>query len=202
MHPGELTLLGSSAQGPGSTRSTTRQPCPLLVATGTAAGPGVVGATTPLAGPLLFTTTTNPGQTLDGIFQWTGKGLNWDVFGHGYAGDTSTCTPDANVTNNAVAAIELLRVCAITTRPSKKAPSARSAGGGPVSCPIRTSWQRPWYSAAVSGGEANGAPWAHTRFRTSGTVAMTRLAKLVSPICGTRITSARSPRTISSPAAC
>ena len=36
-----------------------------------------------LAGPLMFTTTTTPGLAMDGIFQWTGKGLNWDVFGHG-----------------------------------------------------------------------------------------------------------------------
>ena len=37
---------------------------------------------TKLAGPLLFTTTTTPGQAMDGIFYWTGKGLNWDVYGH------------------------------------------------------------------------------------------------------------------------
>ena len=35
-----------------------------------------------LAGPLLFTTTTTPGLAMDGIFYWTGKGLNWDVYGH------------------------------------------------------------------------------------------------------------------------
>ena len=37
---------------------------------------------TKLAGPLLFTTTTTPGMAMDGIFYWTGKGLNWDVYGH------------------------------------------------------------------------------------------------------------------------
>src|SRR6267142_879003 len=35
-----------------------------------------------LAGPLLFTTTTTPGLAMDGIFYWTGKGLNWDPYGH------------------------------------------------------------------------------------------------------------------------
>ena len=35
-----------------------------------------------LAGPLLFTTTTTPGMTFDGIFEFTGKGLNWDMYGH------------------------------------------------------------------------------------------------------------------------
>ena len=50
---------------------------------------------TKLAGPLLFTTTTTPGLAMDGIFYWTGKGLNWDVYGH-TAGDGSVCVPDAN----------------------------------------------------------------------------------------------------------
>jgi FtsP/CotA-like multicopper oxidase with cupredoxin domain len=50
---------------------------------------------TKLAGPLLFTTTTTPGLAMDGIFYWTGKGLNWDVYGH-KGGDGSVCVPDAN----------------------------------------------------------------------------------------------------------
>jgi len=36
---------------------------------------------TKLAGPLLFTVPSVSGQTLDGIFEWTGQGLNWDVYG-------------------------------------------------------------------------------------------------------------------------
>ena len=50
---------------------------------------------TKLAGPLLFTTTTTPGQALDAIYYWSGKGLNWDAYGH-KPGDGSVCTPDAN----------------------------------------------------------------------------------------------------------
>ena len=53
-----------------------------------------------LAGPLLFTTTTTPGLAFDGIFYWTGRGLNWDAYAHN---PNSTdplaklpCTPDAN----------------------------------------------------------------------------------------------------------
>src|SRR5581483_343992 len=53
-----------------------------------------------LAGSVLFTTTTTPGQAMDGIFYWTGKGLNWDPYGHN---PTSTdpaaklsCTADSN----------------------------------------------------------------------------------------------------------
>ncbi|MBI3449615.1 MAG: multicopper oxidase family protein [Acidobacteria bacterium] len=47
-----------------------------------------------LAGPLLFTTTTTPGQAMDGIFYWTGKGLNWDVYGHKLS--SVPCVTDAN----------------------------------------------------------------------------------------------------------
>jgi FtsP/CotA-like multicopper oxidase with cupredoxin domain len=49
---------------------------------------------TKLAGPLLFTIPTVSGQTVDAVFSWTGKGLNWDVYHK--AGDGSTCIPDAN----------------------------------------------------------------------------------------------------------
>jgi len=40
----------------------------------------------PGAGPDLgvsdFTIKTVPGQTYDALFEWTGKGLNWDIYGH------------------------------------------------------------------------------------------------------------------------
>jgi hypothetical protein len=57
-----------------------------------------------LAGPQTFTFTAIPGQTLDTIFTWTGKGLGWDIYNH-TDGDGSVCTPDAsgfhNVTTDA-----------------------------------------------------------------------------------------------------
>jgi FtsP/CotA-like multicopper oxidase with cupredoxin domain len=37
---------------------------------------------TKLAGPLLFTIPTEPGSTTDSIFEWTGKDLGWDIYGH------------------------------------------------------------------------------------------------------------------------
>ena len=37
---------------------------------------------TKLAGPLLFTIPSVPGGTVDAIFQWTGKDLGWDIYGH------------------------------------------------------------------------------------------------------------------------
>jgi hypothetical protein len=62
---------------------------------------------TSLAGPLIFTFPTVSGQTVDALFQWSGKGLNWDIYGHTYTGapvgpssansnDPSPCYPDAN----------------------------------------------------------------------------------------------------------
>ncbi len=70
---------------------------------------------TKLAGPLLFTTTSTPGLAMDGLFYWTGKGLNWDVYAHtptgpgsvynldpsdpkytAYNGKPVVCIPDAN----------------------------------------------------------------------------------------------------------
>ncbi len=40
------------------------------------------GGTGPLAGPLLFTIPSVPGGTVDAIFEWTGKDLGWDMYGH------------------------------------------------------------------------------------------------------------------------
>jgi hypothetical protein len=72
-----------------------------------------------LAGPLYYTVPTVPGQAQDLIFTFTGKGLNWDMYGHGIAngirvaqgnppfpigptppnnplGDPNPCYPDTN----------------------------------------------------------------------------------------------------------
>jgi hypothetical protein len=35
-----------------------------------------------LAGPLYFTLPTLPGETVDALFSWSGKALNWDLYGH------------------------------------------------------------------------------------------------------------------------
>jgi FtsP/CotA-like multicopper oxidase with cupredoxin domain len=40
-----------------------------------------------LAGPLLFTIPSLPGGTADAIFEWTGKDLGWDMYGHADPGD-------------------------------------------------------------------------------------------------------------------
>jgi FtsP/CotA-like multicopper oxidase with cupredoxin domain len=93
-----------------------------------------------LAGPLLFTTTTTPGLAMDGIFYWTGKGLNWDAYGHNPAsGDpaaTLSCTPDANGYNTAaLGAINYYEWCQDHNKPLQATPLGDVAGGGPVTLP-------------------------------------------------------------------
>jgi len=96
MHPGETVLMRIIGQGRwqhpyhfhgNHARVIARDGNLLLAATDP----------TKLAGPLLFTTPTVPGQSQDQLFTWTGKGLNWDVYGH-KAGDNPAvpCVPDAN----------------------------------------------------------------------------------------------------------
>ena len=42
-----------------------------------------------------FTVRAIPGQTMDLIYEWTGKGIGWDIYGP-QADNPHTCTPDAN----------------------------------------------------------------------------------------------------------
>ena len=44
-----------------------------------------------LAGPTLFTIPSLPGGTVDAIFEWTGKDLGWDIYGHA---DTDPLEPN------------------------------------------------------------------------------------------------------------
>ncbi|MBV8294198.1 MAG: multicopper oxidase domain-containing protein [Mycobacterium sp.] len=50
---------------------------------------------TKLAGLMMFNTDTWPGQAFDGIFYWSGRGVNWDLYGHSPstpAGQRTACT--------------------------------------------------------------------------------------------------------------
>jgi FtsP/CotA-like multicopper oxidase with cupredoxin domain len=96
----------------------------------------IVSATNPnsLAGPALFTTTTTPGLAIDGIFYWTGKGLNWDAYGHHDA--LATCTPDANGYNtSATTAINYYEWCQDHNKPMQATPTGDVGAGGPVTLP-------------------------------------------------------------------
>ena len=95
-----------------------------------------------LAGPALFTTTTTPGQAMDGIFYYTGRGLNWDMYGHNSASADSnaklTCTPDTNGYNTlgtAYTKINYFEWCQDHNKPLQVAPVGDVGGGGPVSLP-------------------------------------------------------------------
>jgi FtsP/CotA-like multicopper oxidase with cupredoxin domain len=113
---------------------------------------------TKLAGPLAFTTASVPGMAIDSMFYWTGKGLNWDVYGHGYAGDTSACVPDANgyYTSNP-AAPNFYEWCGDHNKALEKNPFGQVAAGGPMTLPdpnIVTNGA--WYSgSAYFSGDAN-----------------------------------------------
>ncbi len=101
-----------------------------------------------LAGAPLFTTTTTPGQTMDGIFYFTGRGLNWDMYAHHAALDASdplanlACSPDTNgyYTVNSpspapVTAINYYEWCQDHNKPLEVNPIGDVAGGGPATLP-------------------------------------------------------------------
>jgi len=150
MHPGELVLLRIIGQGRwqhpfhehGNHVRVLARDGNLILAKETAPAH--------LAGPLLFTTTTTPGQAMDGIFYWTGKGLNWDVYGHILptgavpgptpAGnpnlDPAPCFPDANgyYTANA-AAPNYYEWCQDHNKALEARPFGQVGSGGPVTLP-------------------------------------------------------------------
>ena len=180
MHPGELTLLRIIGQGRwqhpfhehGNHVRVLARDGNLLLA------PGAVSPTTPLAGPLMFTTTTTPGQTIDGIFQWTGKGLNWDVFGHGSKDGApvtaDVCVPDANgYYTSAPTAQNYYEWCGDHNKALESKPFGSVGSGGPVTLPDPSIVANgPWYSGSpYLGGEATIRAVGSTPIPPSGTVA-------------------------------
>jgi FtsP/CotA-like multicopper oxidase with cupredoxin domain len=127
-----------------------------------------------LAGPLLFTTTTTPGLAMDGVYQWTGKGLNWDVYGHGYKGDTTPCVPDANGYNTGdPTADNYYEWCADHAKPLESKPFGQVGGGGPVTLPEPSLFVNgSWYGGSpYLGPDATGRAVGNTPIPPSGTVA-------------------------------
>jgi FtsP/CotA-like multicopper oxidase with cupredoxin domain len=137
MHPGEITLLRIIGQGrwqhpfhehANHVRILARDGNLLLNSAGT------------LAGPLMFTTTTTPGIAMDGLFYYTGRGLNWDMYGHNpVSADTNgklPCTPDPNGYNTgAPTAINYFEWCQDHNKPMQAAPFGDLPAGGPVTLP-------------------------------------------------------------------
>jgi FtsP/CotA-like multicopper oxidase with cupredoxin domain len=101
---------------------------------------------TDLAGLLMFNTDTTPGQAFDGIFYWSGRGLNWDAYAHNPASTDpaakATCVPDANgyystasVPAAPTNAINYYEWCQDHNKPLEVAPLGDVAGGGPATLP-------------------------------------------------------------------
>jgi FtsP/CotA-like multicopper oxidase with cupredoxin domain len=156
MHPGEITLLRIIGQGrwqhpfhehANHVRILARDGNLLLTQADT-------NGKTQLAGPLLFTTTTTPGLAMDGLFYYTGKGLNWDLYGHnpksGAASAKLPCTPDANGYNTgAPTAINYFEWCQDHNKPMQAAPFGDVAAGGPVTLPDPTIFLNgAWYGGS------------------------------------------------------
>jgi hypothetical protein len=120
------------------------------------------GTNTPapaLAGAPLFTTTTTPGQTMDGIFYFTGRGLNWDMYGHNPASKdvlaTLPCVSDANGYNTAGAdglaytRANYFEWCQDHNKPLEANPFGDVPNGGPITLPnANIVANGAWYSGS------------------------------------------------------
>jgi len=151
MHPGEQVLIRTIGQGRwqhpfhehgNHVRILARDGNLVLSATNPAAN---------LAGLLMFNTDTTPGQAFDGIFYWSGRGLNWDPYGHNPTSSDPLaklpCTPDANGYNTgAPTAINYYEWCQDHNKPLEVAPFGDVASGGPATLPDPNIFTNgPWY---------------------------------------------------------
>jgi len=155
MHLGELTLIRTIGQGrwqhpfhehANHVRILARDAnlilsgstTPVLFSSGLA---GDTGVSAPgLAGILMFNTDTTPGESFDGIFYFTGRGLNWDPYGH-HPGSNDPlavlpCTPDVNGYNSSVpTALNFMEWCQDHNKPVQANPFGDVPAGGPVTLP-------------------------------------------------------------------
>jgi FtsP/CotA-like multicopper oxidase with cupredoxin domain len=153
MHPGELVLLRIIGQGRWQHPFHEHGNHVRILARD---GNLIQSQTDPnsLAGPLLFTTTTTPGLAMDGIFYWTGKGLNWDAYGHNPTSSdpnaTLQCNPDANGYNTgAPTAINYFEWCQDHNKPLQAAPFGDVPAGGPVTLPDPNLFTNgPWFGGS------------------------------------------------------
>ena len=154
-HPGDLLLLRTIGQGrwqhpfhehanhvrilardANLELSSSTTPVSYTTPGGTAvSGPG-------LAGLLMFNTDTTPGESFDGIFYYTGRGLNWDPYGHHPVSSsndplaTLPCIPDVNGYNSAATtAVNFFEWCQDHNKPVEVNPFGDVGAGGPVTLP-------------------------------------------------------------------
>jgi FtsP/CotA-like multicopper oxidase with cupredoxin domain len=168
MHPGELTLVRTIGQGrwqhpfhehANHVRILARDGNLVLSGSTTnvsysdSLGTAVPGRG--LAGTLMFNTDTTPGESFDGIFYFTGRGLNWDPYGH-HPGDTADplaslgCTPDANGYNSgAPTALNFMEWCQDHNKPVQVNPFGDVPAGGPATLPDPNVFTNgPWYGGS------------------------------------------------------
>ena len=179
MHPGELVLLRIIGQGRwqhpfhehGNHVRVLARDGNLILSSPDPTDPN-------LAGPLLFTTTTTPGQTIDGIFYWTGKGLNWDPYGHkrppgSHAGVYPGCERLQH-RRNAYQAINYFEWCQDHNKPLQAAPFGDVAGGGPATLPdpnILREWRVVRWQSLSRTGRDRARGWYHRHDPAIGHVA-------------------------------
>ena len=180
MHPGELTLIRTIGQGrwqhpfhehANHVRILARDGNLVLIST---AGPcsttplpagcinfssglaGDTGVAAPgLAGILMFNTDTTPGESFDGIFYFTGRGLNWDPYAH-HPGSSDPlaklgCTPDVNGYNSsAPTALNFMEWCQDHNKPIQANPFGDVPAGGPVTLPDPNVFTNgAWYGGSL-----------------------------------------------------
>jgi len=168
MHPGEQVLVRAIGQGRwqhpfhehGNHVRILGRDGNLILGTVTSTGAPDANS---LAGLLMFNTDTTPGQAFDGIFYWSGRGLNWDSYGHHPGadafGDTlaeQPCNPDANgyyTVNSSPAApasaINYYEWCQDHNKPLEVAPLGDVAGGGPATLPSPNIFSNgAWYGGS------------------------------------------------------
>ncbi len=171
MHMGELTLVRTIGQGrwqhpfhehANHVRILARDgnlvlsgsPTNITYTSGLPGDTGVAGRG--LAGLLMFNTDTTPGESFDGIFYFTGRGLNWDPYGHhpvSSTGDTLAtlpCTADANGYNSgATSAVNFMEWCQDHNKPVQVNPFGDVGAGGPATLPDPNVFTNgPWYSGS------------------------------------------------------
>jgi hypothetical protein len=170
MHMGELTLIRTIGQGrwqhpfhehANHVRILARDgnlelsgsTTPVTYTSGLATDAGV--SARGLAGLLMFNTDTTPGESFDGIFYFTGRGLNWDPYGH-HPGDTAdplaslSCTADVNGYNSsATGAINFMEWCQDHNKPVQVNPFGDVPAGGPATLPDPNVFTNgPWYGGS------------------------------------------------------
>ena len=145
---------------------------------------------------------------MDGIYYWTGKGLNWDAYGHNRSLRIHAALhPGCQRLQHRVlpTAINYFEWCQDHNKPLQTAPFGDVAGGGPATLPDPNIFANgAWFGGSPYLGPNATVRAVGTTGTTppSGTVANSPTAKPALRSCGTRTTSAKLPPTIFSRAEC